>query len=488
MVATAKRKDFSPEQILANYDEDEISLHKRMRDDPVTFARVACQFEPHRKQIEFLNSPLEKLKTMLPWGRRFGKSYIVAVYLAWKLFSEKGYNAYLFAPSGDQSRILFDYIYDIYETSPYLLNYATFRVKGNTLYVGGSKWRSKVESVKTGLVGDQARGRGVAEGKGLIVFDEIASFLYPEQVTAAIKPFVATGGGMVLLSSPGECGSWMHSCYLDWKEQERQGSKLHRVIECDWRDTDHILPEVVAEERRECIAKNRLWFFDREYMGRWTVTQGAYFSRDDVTQCHVQGELTSSKGDVHIVSLDPGLDRSPSLLLWSRWNQALSRLEIVDCRSLVRSSNKHVKADEGHETIDNYEDLIDIILEERRSKPIHTFYIDPGCEKNIGERLKNSYHVNVIDCRIGGYSQKLAALKDLQRSLGDQKIVWQDHRITKQLLEFSPPINRQTGRYEFPDTQYDIIAALTQLNRYIGDRTTNPFYCEVSKREPGDLW
>jgi hypothetical protein len=484
----SKRSSISNEQILASVEDDELAFHCLLRDDAVSFSRHACKFEPHSKQIEVLTSPLEQHKTMLPWGRRFGKTQIVAIYLAWRLFSTAGYNAFIFAPSGDQSRVLFEYVQSIYETSAYLKRYAEFSVKGNRLTVGGKEWGSSCEHVKTGLVGDHARGKGVKDGKGLIVFDEINSFLYPEQITSTIKPYISTGGGMVLLSSPGEIGSWMYQTYLDWKEQQRLGSDLHRVIECQWSDTDHIKPDVVAEEKRECEAKNRLWWFEREYLGKWTTTEGAFFDRQDVESCYV-GDLASGARGVWIMSLDPGIDRSPSVLLVARFNQILDRLEIVDCRSLVRFSNQHVRADDGHEKIAEYEEIVDLILELRRSRPIHTFYIDPATEKNIGERLKNSFQVNVKDVRIGGYSAKLAALKDLQRSLADQKIVWSDHRITRQLLEFSPPINRQTSRYEFPDRDYDIISALVMLNRYIGDRTITPFFVDVGSRsKAGALW
>jgi hypothetical protein len=479
----------SSEQILASVDDDELAFHLLLRDDSVAFARHACKFKPHSKQIEVLTSPLEKHKTMLPWGRRFGKTQIVAIYLAWRLFSVAGYNAFIFAPSGDQSRVLFEYVQSIYETSAYLKRYAEVSVKGNRLTVGGKEWGSSCEHVKTGLVGDHARGKGVKDGKGLIVFDEINSFLYPEQITSTIKPYISTGGGMVLLSSPGEIGSWMHQTYEDWKQQQKLGSPIHRVIECQWSDTDHILPAVVEEERRECEAKNRLFWFEREYLGKWTTTEGAFLDRSDVESCYVGDLPTGGRGDVWIYSLDPGLDKSPSVLLVARFNQILDRLEVVDCRSLVRHSNPHVDVDDGHEKIGGYEEIIDLILEMRRSRPIHIFYIDPGTEKNIGERLKNSFQVNVVDCRIGGYNAKLAALKDLQRSLADQKIVWNDHRITRQLLEFSPPINRQTGRHEFPDRDYDIIAALAQINRYIGERTITPFFVDVGSRSKASvLW
>ena len=476
------------EQILASTPDDELAFHLLLRDDPISFARHACKFEPHSKQIEFLQSPLETCRTAIAWPRRFGKSKIVAAFLCWRLFAIQGYNAYIFAPSGDQSRVLFEYVQNTFETSPYLQRYATFSVKGNRLTVGGKEWGSYVELVKTGLVGENARGRGVQDGKGIIVFDEVNSFLYPNEVTEAIKPYVAPGGGIVYLGSPGDAGSWWHQTLTDWRALQAEGSKRHKVIDCSYEDVPHIEREFVEVERQEAIKKDRLWVFEREYEGKFTTPQGQFFDREDVEQCHIQGELQGGKGDVWIYSLDPGLDRSPSVLLIARFNQILDRLEIVDCRSLVRHTNKHATIDDGHEKIGEYEEIVDLILDLRKSRPIHAFYIDPGCEKNIGERLRNSFRVNVIDCRIGGYNAKLAALKDLQRSLGDQKLVWSDHRITRQLLEFSPPINRQTGRYEFPDKDYDIIAALTQLNRYIGDREVTPFLVEVGTRTRGALW
>lgn len=475
MGTATKERHLEPEQIIAAYEEDAKQWHFTLRDDPIAFARHICGFEPHKAQVRVLTADLESKRTLLPWARRFGKSWIVAVYLAWKLFSVPGYNAYVFAPSGEQSSVIFDYVVSIFETSEYLRTFTSYRRKGNKFTVGDNEWRASVELVKTGLVGDHARGRGVQGGRGLIVFDEVNSFIYPEEVTAAIKPFVSPGGGIVYLGSPGEIGSWYHETYTDWKQREAEGSDRHLVIECSWQDAPHIDADFVAEEKREATVKGRLWQFEREYEGKFTATEGAFFDADDVRGCQMTGLPSGGRGDVWIYSLDPGLDRSPSVLLVARFNQAISRLEIVDCRSLVRFTNDHVGDDDGHERIGAYEEIIDLILEMRRSRPIHTFYSDPGTERNIGERLKNSFGVNVVECRIGGYNAKLAALKDLAKSLADEKIVWQDHRITNQLLAFAPPINRQSQRYDFPDRAYDIIAALTQLNRYIGDREVKPF-------------
>lgn len=483
MANATKQRAYTPNQIVASFDDNDLAYHRLMRSDPVVFAKVACGFHPHSKQIELLRSPLEKQKTLLAWGRQFGKTSILSVYLAWKLFAESNYSGFLFAPSGEQSRILFDKICHYYMTSEYLQRFSDYKIKGSVLSVGGASWNSRVEYIKTGLTAETARGRSTS-GHGIICFDEINSWLYPETVTGVIEPFISSGGGEVFLSSPGEVGSFMHELYLDLKEQQALGSQRHRVIECQWDDTDHLLPDFVNEQKRVLTKQGREWFFRREYLGEWTKTEGAFFNRDDVLACQSKTALDQGgKKSVWIYSLDPGLDRSPAVLLISRWNPVDRRLEIVECLSLIRQSNRYVDKDGGQTTIEGYPDLLDLILELRRERPIHRLYIDPGCEKNIGETLRNRFAVNVVDCRIGGYNAKLTALRDLERTLATKTILWEDHRIADELLQFTPPLNPLTNKYEFPDKKYDIIAALTQLCRYLGDRVEEPFVVRTARRK-----
>lgn len=487
MATVTKRKQtLSNEQILAAVPSDEIAYHRWLRSDPVAFVRHALKQHPHKRQAEVLRSPLERQKSLLPWGRQFGKTTVLAWYVAHRLFAESDYHAFLFAPSGEQSRLLFDRIVHAYETSDYLRRYANIRVKGHVLTVGDARWNSSVEWIKVGLTGEGGRGRTCR--KGLIVFDELSSFLYPQEVTGVLEPLIAAqGGGEVFLSSPGEVGSFMHAVYEDFREQERLATEAgreprHRVYDAVWSDTDHLHADFVAEQERILTKQGRRWFFEREYLGKWTKSEGQFFNAQDVKACQLAETLKGAPLDCWIYSLDPGLDRSPAVLLIARWSPLNRRLEICECLSLVRASNRYVRDGDGHETIDDYPELLDVILARRRERPIFRFYSDPGCERNIGETLRNRFAVAVEECRIGGYSAKLTALEDLRRALSEKRIVWTDPRITAQLLGFAPPVNPQTQRYEFPDADYDIIAALTQLVRYLGDRIETPFVVEAGRR------
>jgi len=485
-----RKKQIDPALIVASFDDDEIALARYLRDDPVAFCRHVLQVRPHRKQVEVLTSPLERQSSLLPWGRQFGKSTVIRWYLAWKLFSSRGYTAYVMSPSGEQSAKFFERLLDVFEQSAYLRTYATWKVSGRTLHVGGDEWGASVEWLKVGLDASNVRGRTITDGNGLVVYDEAASFLYPEQIIGVTLPFCATGGGAVYLSSPGEIGSYFHALYEDFKAQERLARERgetprHRVYEADWRDVDHLSAEFVAEQERSLTAQGRRWFFEREYLGRWVRTEGAFFNASDVKLCHVRDLPQGGSADTWIYSLDPGLDKSPAVLIVARWNPVLRRLEIGELISLVRDGNRYVR--QGSERIAGYPDLLDLILELRRTRPIHRLYYDPGIEQTLSEMLGNRFGVATEPVRVGGYAAKLTALQDLQRALSAQRIVWQDHRITAQLLGFSAPVNPLTGRHDFPTSDADIVVALCQLARYLGQRVETPWAFEAVTRK-GATW
>lgn len=482
-MAVATKRQPTAGDILSAYSDDERAVHTYLRSDPVAFCQHVLNVRPHRKQIEVLTSPLERQKSLIPWGRQFGKTTVMSWYLTWKVFAEPDYHAFCFAPSGEQSRLLWERVVHFYETAPYLVRYCSHDVKGHRLMVGGPTWNSSVEYIKTGLTAEKARGRTVQ--KGVIVFDELASFLYPAEITGVLEPLIASqGGGEVFMSSPGEVGGFSHQLYEDLKEQERlalerEETPRHRVYEATWSDTDHLSADFVAEQERILTKQGRRWFFDREYLGAWTKTEGAFFNADDVRACQSRTPLASGdKGSTWIYSLDPGLDRSPAVVLIARWSATLRRLEVVECLSLVRDGNHYIQ-DGGHERLSGYPDLLDLLLDLRRERPIYRLYYDPGIEQTLSEILGNRFSVNVVPVRVGGYAAKLTALQDLQRSLASRRIVWEPPRITAQLLGFSAPVNPTTGRFDFPDRDADIVVALCQLNRYLADHVEEPFVMEA---------
>jgi len=363
----------------------------------------------------------------------------------------------------------------------------SFRVKGNTIYFGGDEWGSFAKVLLVGLDAQRARGKHVHFG--YLVGDEINAHHDARVIHDVLLPSIGTGGGLVYMSSPGEADpdNFMYRTFLDWGALEREArdrgeTPRHVVMRWTYRDSHHLSRQAALDALREYKKQGRLWYFKREWMGRFTASAGVFFNALDVQNCHLRGLPKGGRGDVWVYSIDPGLDRSPAVILISRWNSILRRLEIQECISLVREGNRYVSPDDGHQVVRDYTDLLDLILTLRQERPIHSLYYDPGTEQTIAETLANSHQVSIVPCRIGGYAAKVTALRDLERSLANQRIVWTDSRITQQLLRFAPPV-KSNGEYEFPSRDYDIIAALTQLNRYLGDRSEAPFIVSKHARK-----
>lgn len=489
--ATKKRsKQHTPEEIIGAYDDSELSVHEQLRSDPILFAEKICGIEPHNKQAEFLRLHVWKnYRVMLPWGRQFGKSISTSVLIAYCLFAFKNFRVYLFAPSGDQTKQIFDNVVSIFQTSPYLKQFCKTNIKGDTLKVGGPEWGSFVELVRVGLTGDLGRGRSSkGVGKSLIVFDEFSQFLYPEQVLGALTPIIAAGGGQILLSSPGDPGSAMHRIYEDWKEQSKTNPR-YRVIDCDWRDTEHITQEWVDDQQRHHSSMGTTWIFEREILGKWVAPANTWFAHEDIQRCLEPNLTRGNTKDVYVWGCDPGGRGKDSafVITIARLNQSINRLEVVDVRSFKFENHKYRTKKDGSETIQEYDQIIEICCDLRNQFPPVWFGIDPNTERSLAEQLEK-LQFPISEICVGGYSQKLTFLEDLKRAIAEKRIVWNDPRITRQLQNFCPRRDEHTQRWKFPEANADIIITLGQLYRYLGEREFTPFAVSVGKRIDGDLW
>ncbi len=471
-------------EIVESFDPADADALLRLRSDPVLFCRL-LGFTPNKAQVRLLRADLHEQKTLLPWGRGGGKTEGMSYKIPFDCLRFRDFKVYIFSPSADQSKELFDRIPTHLSRCEFPLIRNSFEEAGNTIYFGGDEWGSFVKVLLVGLDASRARGKHVHFG--YLVGDEINSHHDARLIHDVLLPSVGTGGGIVYMSSPGEIdeSNFMYRTFLDWRELEKEekarGEKpRHCVMNWTYKDSHHLSRQAALDALREYKRQGRLWFFKREWLGRFTRSAGQFFNAADVQSCHVRDQLSGARGDTWIYSIDPGLDRSPAVILISRWNPIRRRLEITELISVVRESNKYVDSEAGHARVRDYTDLLDLILRLRQERPISRLYYDPGCEQTIAETLANSHQVPIVPCRIGGYAAKLTALRDLERSLAARRIIWADSRITNQLLRFAP-IVKSNGEYEFPDKDYDIIAALTQLNRYLGDRTETPFI--VSKHE-----
>ena len=458
-----------------------------LRDDPIAFCRHICKLNPHPAQKEFLTLNLiDGMHVCLPWFRQGGKSTIVAFYICWALFSIQGFRAFLFAPSGDQTKEIYNKICHIYETSPFLKRYIPAKQTGDTLTVGNADWDAKVELVRTGLTGDLGRGRS-SSGKGIIVFDEFAHFLYGQQLRGSLTPIIASGGGEVVLSSPGDPGSPMHRLYETWKAFHSEGNSKYRVIECDWKQCPHITADWIESQRKEHESQGTQWIFEREILGRWVAPANTWFAHADIERCVLPSRPTHKRGDVYVWGMDAaGRGRSAFVVMIATFNQALGRMEVIDLRSFMFTNHKYRRDDTGSEIVKDFDQIEEILCDLRDQYPPAWIGFDPNTERSLFGRLENVYRLPMSEILVGGYQQKERFLVSLRKGISEGKVVWSDERITDQLRKFCPRKEETTGRWKWPETNTDIIVALGNIYQYLGEMDITPFDVTTGNRQSSE--
>jgi len=403
MVATAKkRKAASPEEVIHAFGDD-VDTHLWLRDDPIAFCKHVLAFEPHKGQSVLLRDDLTGQFTLIVGSRQTGKTFGMAAKVSYDLFAYPGIRIFVFNPSESQSDILFDYVRRFYKSSPYLSRYCNTRVKGKKLFVG-SENESVLEVVKVGTDGSTARGRSV-EGFGYVIGDETQGLVDAWTIAQACEAFASTnrkGGGIVYMSSPGDPvdGNFFYSTYKDWSEQQRiaksEGRKSrHRVLTFKSSDNPLITPEFLEDQRRRYKSAGREWMYRREHESEWVTPEGAFFNPLDIRQC-VESDLPAGgRLDTYVWAMDPGGRKSPAVVMIGRFNQSLSRVEVVSVRSFI--FEEKYRPHDGNEAIGEYEELVDVCCDLRRKYPPAWFGVDPNCEKSMSERLANTFKFPISD-------------------------------------------------------------------------------------------
>lgn len=482
----AKRKrEATAEEIIRSFADDERALALYLRDDPTAFARHVCGITPHSKQAEFLSLPIEdNMHVMLPWGRQEGKSLITSIYIAHRLYAKQGFRAYLFSPSEDQSRAIYNDVVRWFRTSDFLRRYCKSDPKGDILHVGDEKWGAYCELVKIGFEGRLGRSRST-RGNGVIVYDEFAVLQSSDIVKGNLSPITASGGGEIILSSPGDPGSTIHQVYEHWKSAEKDNPR-YRVIECTWQDTAHVRPEWVEDQRKEYEARGALWQFEREIEGKWVAPADVWFSWDDLQRCIVPRPEYHGR-DQFVWAIDfGGRGRSALVVAVARYCPSLQRLEVVDLlQFFLDNDHKYYRDTRGAEVIDGankWGQIEDILLDLRDRYPPSWVGVDPATENSLSGRLANVYHFPITEILIGGYSKKVTLYTALQAGIRAQKLVWNHSAITDQLRSFAPK-RKENGQYEFPTSNTDIVVCMVNLYQYLGLQEITPFAVVTNKRE-----
>jgi len=267
----------------------------------VVFAATTLGIEPHAAQVRYLvNAAKTKI---LVGGRRSGKTTVVAVetvfHAAKAIHDGRRFRQLITAPSVDQSRLLFDSVRSLLESSP---------LGGLVESVIASPF-PEIKLARDGLIfvraahenGRLLRGHSAER----VVVDE-AAYVPDTVLTEAIGPILADSGGqLVLASTPTARGSHFHQQF----ERGRDGKDARvRSFAMTSVSNPHVDRAYIEAQRREMSEAQ----FRQEYLGEFSDTHDSVFLWAHITAA-ASGQVEGAQsGRRYVIGWDPALRRDRS--------------------------------------------------------------------------------------------------------------------------------------------------------------------------------
>jgi hypothetical protein len=186
--------------------------------DPIHFFRKYCYINhPLKGRILFhlfpfqenvLNDFRNNRFNIINKSRQLGISTLVAGYSLWLMLFNKDKTILCIATKQETARGMVEKVQFMYENLPSWL-------KGNQKPVSNNKLSFKLANnsqiVSTSAASDAGRSYAVS----LLLVDEAAFIEGIDRIYTSIKPTIATGGGIIALSSPNGVGNWFHRMCVD---------------------------------------------------------------------------------------------------------------------------------------------------------------------------------------------------------------------------------------------------------------------------------
>jgi len=233
--------------------EKKLNRAKEVFLNPVAFFRFITDFEPTDYQRKILLD--ENQYVTIRASRQSGKTEVLAAKVLWKSLLNKRFQTLIIAPTQRQSSIVFNKI-DMYLVRNDFLNELTgYHSKSYVQFDNGSEIYNL-----PGSSGETVRGYS----PNMIVVDE-AAYVKDEVYTAIEPSLAATGGSMILISSPfGKQGRFYDShARLDYY------SRYHiSYTECPFLKKDYIERERQNKTEME---------FQQEYAAEFVEETDTFF-------------------------------------------------------------------------------------------------------------------------------------------------------------------------------------------------------------------
>jgi len=141
-------------------------------------------------------------------SRQLGISTLVAGYSLWTMLFNKDKTVLCIATKQETARGMVEKVQFMYENLPSWL-------KGNQKPISNNKLSFQLANNSRIVATSAASDAGRSYAVSLLLIDEAAFIEGIDKIYTSIKPTIATGGGIIALSSPNGIGNWFHKTYAE---------------------------------------------------------------------------------------------------------------------------------------------------------------------------------------------------------------------------------------------------------------------------------
>jgi len=253
--------------------------------DPVHFFRKFCYItHPVKGRVLFHLYPFQEdvlsdfrnhRFTIINKSRQLGISTLSAGFALWTMMFNKDKTVLCIATKQETARGMVEKVQFMYENLPSWL-------KGNQKPITNNKLSFQLANNSRIVATSAASDAGRSYAVSLLIVDEAAFIEGIDRIYTSIKPTIATGGGIIALSSPYGVGNWFHKMYTE----AEIGKNDFKAIKLPWNlhpdrdekwernERDNMSPREFAQEYdcdflgsgNSLIEPDNLAFYEQTYI------------------------------------------------------------------------------------------------------------------------------------------------------------------------------------------------------------------------------
>ncbi len=310
-------------------ENDVLGAARKIRDDPVVFAKALLDVVPYPYQVDFLRDKSNRIVVCA--GRQIGKSLITSIRALWFAATNRKTTTLIVSATLRQSMLMFQKISSLASDATLLKRSVSYQSKTKIRFRNGSE----ITALPCGKVAHGLRGYTAH----LLVMDE-AAYMPDDAISEVLLPTLATTqGAAIMISSPADKDHVFFKAFTSpsWSKYHLPSS-VNPLITQEW-----------LEEQRELIGEQR---YAREYLGEFIDDELAYFpmallrsclhSCTDEEACAYCGlvsdntsiESYSRKESTFFGGYDPGGKQDPAaFVVVEKMNDRERTLRVVQART-----------------------------------------------------------------------------------------------------------------------------------------------------------